>query len=91
MSDRPPGLPPTPRCQECGGPWGGKSWMPRHLAECSIGQEQQRRGRVHQDVRSAIEKALAERRMDTKFMDRLHARIQADGVLLERLVEGEDV
>lgn len=82
----PPGPPALACCEECGR-LNGAIAMLGHLPGCATGEERRRRSAVLSDVRAAIAQAISERRNDTEFMDRLHARIEADGVILDRLVD----
>jgi hypothetical protein len=82
---RPPGPPAPPRCPECRGPFSVGGAIRHHEPDCSIGREGQRRAQVERDITAAFSKALAAKRGDVAFMDRLHARITADAAILDRL------
>jgi hypothetical protein len=77
--------PAPPRCPECGGPHGSKSWQPRHLPDCSIHLAAQAHRSNIEAVEKALAEAVAERRQDRPFMERLARRLQEDDAILDRL------
>lgn len=82
MAERPPA---PPRCKECGGPHGSKAWMSRHLSDCTIGQANDAHWANVQAVEKALAAAVAERRQDRPFMERLARRLEQDEAILDRL------
>lgn len=84
MSDQnyPPGPPPVPRCSEC-----NAHPMSHHLAECSIGAANARHWSNVHVVEQVWAEAIAAKRQDREFMERLRNNITKHADLLERLAD----
>ena len=78
----PPGPPPVPRCSEC-----GTHPTRPHLAECGIGAANARHWSNVHVVEQMLAEAVAAKRQDRAFMERLRANITKHADLLERLAD----
>lgn len=80
-----PRPPAPPRCVECGTIAGYRP----HALDCSIGQANAAHWLNVRTVEKALADAIAERRQDRPFMERLRHRLEHDNAILDRLAGAE--
>lgn len=84
-AQNPPGPTPIPKCVGCGRRWDVIAMKEGHAPGCEIDAENKRNVAASDRVMAALSAAVAERRQDTEFMERLAGRLEGDKHILDHL------
>ena len=88
MAEHPPGPPSPPKCKGCGRQWADIA-MRGHILGCEVGRENDAHTAVVTEVENRLREAIAARRQDRPFMERLAARLRQDANILDALASDD--